>query len=361
VSEQEYTRTINAAIANTEDEIFREASAETPLEHDGDTSLEEMGEGLEGEEIEEEGEEGGEADDDSEEGEEAGEAEGEEGDGKGDEPQPQARGRDQQQEQPRDQRGKFQQQGRDQQQRDRREPAIPPARLRETTARAQTAEERAERLERELAEMRGRLDEVSRRATAPPAQQQEQKVDAEPDMFADPEGWKSWNRRQAEQIAKEHANNALAGYRQEQQQQEMQRLDTNLQAHAWGRRGFEFNAAYQSLTRLDPRDPQAQALVRNITRAADPGQAILDWFEETGGAEDFRESILEQLQPRQNGRGVQPRQQQQSRQPQPRQVFRGPRTPPSLNGAQGSNSQREHDPEMLDGSDGSVFEYATRR
>jgi hypothetical protein len=56
-SERESMADVNSAIAHTEDEIFNEALDEAELDNDGDTELEEMGEGLEGEHLDEEDEE----------------------------------------------------------------------------------------------------------------------------------------------------------------------------------------------------------------------------------------------------------------------------------------------------------------
>ena len=65
-TEDEYRLDINRAIADTEDEIFREAMGDQELDNDGDTSLEQMGEGPGGDVIE---------DDEEAEGEEAGDEE----------------------------------------------------------------------------------------------------------------------------------------------------------------------------------------------------------------------------------------------------------------------------------------------
>lgn len=360
LSERDYQRDVNVAIANTEAEIMAEAIGDKPLDNDADTSLEEMGEGLEGETVEDDGEtkdgeetegDGEASEDDAETGEtdEAGEAEaeGEEGDD--------ANANDQKP------------QGQD---RGRKQPVggVPPGKHREVAQRARTAEDRAGILERELAETRGRLDELSRRVNAPPPKAQEQeKPDLEPDMFADPEGWKAWNRRQAESIADDRANRVLGSFRQEQQEARNQRLNDNLSVAASGPRGFEFQAAYRALTSLNSKDPVAVRMVRGIIDSPDPSAALFDWWEENGGPE-YREDILSQLMPerqaRQPGNGQQrrgaPNQNRQQPGQQPRQVFRGPQPLRSLNGAQGSNSQRQSNLEDLDGSDESIWDFATR-
>src|SRR5260370_22618064 len=57
-AEIEEASVINQMVADTEREIWDEATGTDPLDLDGDTSLETMGEGLEGEELEAEGDEG---------------------------------------------------------------------------------------------------------------------------------------------------------------------------------------------------------------------------------------------------------------------------------------------------------------
>jgi len=53
-TEDEYRLDINRAIADTEDEIFREAMGDEELDNDGDNSLEEMGEGPGGDHLDDE-------------------------------------------------------------------------------------------------------------------------------------------------------------------------------------------------------------------------------------------------------------------------------------------------------------------
>lgn len=346
-SEREYQATINDAIRDTEGEIAAAAFDEDEPENDGDTSLEEMGEGLEGEveddaeeEVDGEGEEEAEGDAEDGDGEEAGADEGEEG--------------EQPEEQPRDQRGQF---------RDR-EPAVPPGRLREQTQRATAAEERAQALERQVAEMNGRLAEISARTNAPP-QRQPEAPPPRPDPFSDPEGYERWADDRAERRAAAIVDQRISQFQAVQQQREAQRVDTSLERAAKGPRAFEFGAAYNALTSLDPRNPQSRATVADIYTAPDPAKALWDWWEENG-APEYRDQILEQLgaRPARNGRGRGPDDRSGDRrgeQTQPRHVIRGPTRLPSLNSATGSNSQRVSDPEMLDGSERAIFEYGTRR
>jgi hypothetical protein len=335
ISEREFQATVNRAVEDTEQEIFAEALGDDELDNDGDTSLEDMGEGLEGEDTGEEGEEGAEGQ------EETLEAEGEEGEEQGEQPE----------EPQRDQRGRF------------REPAVPSGRLREQTERALAAEERAIALERQNAEIMGRLSELSARVNAPPQQRQQQaEPPPKPDMFAEPERYEAWLMAEAERKAEAKLEQRFQSYEQRQQAMSAQRVDQNLAEAARGDRGFEFGPAYNALTALDPRDPRARATVASIYNAPDPGKALFDWWDQNGGQE-YRERIFEQLAPRvRNGNGRQRGDDRgQGGQGQPRQVFRPGTRLPSLNSATGSNSQRVNDPEMYDGSERSTFDFATRR
>jgi hypothetical protein len=337
-TEREFQLDVNTAVANTEGEIFEDALGDDPLEDDGDTSLEEMGEGLEGDDLEEE-----------DEAEEEGEAEASEEDA---EQPPLAAQAEEEEEQPRDQQGRF-----DTQQQDRR--GVPSGRLREEAQARRQAEQEATELRRQLAEMNGRVTELSTRVNATPKPATSE-TPAKPDMFADPEGYERWVIAEAEKKADAKIQERFGAYEQQQQQQREANLNANLERTATGERGFEFQAAYRALTSLDPKDANARATVQRILSSPDQGQAILDWFEENG-AEDFRESVARQLGlapvPRQQQRGNGQRQQPRQQSPQPRNEVR---LPPSLNNARGGGRQQTNDPEMLDDSDSSVFRFATR-
>lgn len=338
-TEREFALDVNAAVANTEDEIFSDAMGDEPLENDGDTSLEEMGEGLEG--------------DDLEEGDEAEETEAEpEGDGDEatEEEAEAAEGEEATPETPRDQQGRFE---------DRRG-AVPSGVLREANEKRRAAEEREAAKDRQLAEMRGRLDELSIRVNAPPKPAAVQTKTEKPDMFAEPEKYEQWLQEQADKRAEAKINERFGAFEQRQQQERETRLNENLSLAANGERGFEFQAAYRAVTSLDPKVPQNRALVQRLINSPDQGKAFLDWFEDNG-AEEFRESIAQQLglvpgrrAPAQNGQRQQPRQQSQT----PRHEVR---LPPSLNTARGGQRQQVQDPEMMDDTDNSVFAFATRR
>jgi hypothetical protein len=379
-TEREFALDVNTAVANTEGEIAAFAFGEDEPENDADTSLEQMGDGLEGGDLDEE------IDDSESEG-QAGdeEIEAAEGDETAEvDEQPEVNDRQpQRQDERRPQRTERQ----DDDRQDRR--GVPPGvhreRVQAQRQRAETAEQRADRLERELAETRGQVQVLTTMQTQPRRgeQQQQERPDVEPDMFADPDGWKAWNRRQVQAEATQIARREFGTFRQEMQQRDESRINLAFEEAASGARGFEFNAAYRMLTTtLDPRNARDRATVARIVQSQDPTQALFDWFEDNG-AEEFRASVAEQLglepangyeddrgQQRSNGRnggdnrqarqnGGQ-RQQPRQQQGQPRQVYR---MPPSLNAARGGSGNRQGqqaNPDMQDDSDASSFEFAMR-
>lgn len=334
-TERELNQDINAAIAGTEDEIFQDALDGNLDDNDGDTSLEDMGEGLEGDHIDEEVD----AEDDvgPEKAEEVEEEEDEE------ESEDETEEEDEPEEQPRDQRGRFEDKA-----------AIPPARLRAEAQQRRQAEQREQELQRRYEVLEARFNDMQTRLNAPQPPKKDEQPAPKPDMFADPEKYEQWVLDQAEQRAAKRLETQLAERDRQQQEINNRRVDESLSSAARGERGFEFQAAYNRLTALDPRNPQARSTVQSIYNSPDPARALFDWWEENGGPE-YREQILAQLAPRQQRSDRRPVQQQ------PRHEIRGPKPLRSLNSAHGSNSQRVSDPDMLDGSDSSVFDYATRR
>lgn len=334
VSEREYQSTLNAAVGATEDEIFTDALGGEELDNDGDTSLEEMGDGLEGE-VEEDDEAGED------------EPEGDEGESEGDEPEdePETAEGDEP-----DQRSRVDDQ------------RVPPRRLKEEADRRRAAEDRVQILERQVAEYNGRLTEISARVNAP-APKPAAEAPPKPDMFAEPEKYEAWLMAEAERRAEERVGRRFSQFEKQQQDREAERVDRSLETAARGARAFEFSAAYNALTSLDPRDRGAQATVRGIYTAPDPAKALFDWWDQNGGP-DYREQVLSQLLPedqRPGSRQTQRAAPQGNRARPVRHEIRPAQRLPSLNSATGSNTQRLSDPEMLDGSEASVFNYGTRR
>jgi len=173
-----------------------------------------------------------------------------------------------------------------------------------------------------------------------------------PDMFANPELYEQWLLGRA-------TRDALIQLQAHQHADYAQRVDHNLAQASRGDRGFEFAAAYRALVSLDANKRDHQALVHRIYNAPDPSSALLEWWDQNDGPQ-FREQILAQLSAsgRRTGARNEPR-------GEPRLEFRHEIRPgqtlPSLNGAAGSNSRGIGNPEFLDNSDASVFDFATRR
>jgi hypothetical protein len=382
-TEREFALDVNTAVANTEAEISAFAFGEEELENDADTSLEQMGDGLEGGDLDEEIDDSEPQDPDA--GEEIEAAEGDETDEVDEQPEVSDR-QPQRQDERRPQRVERQDDERRADNGGRVPAGVHRDRVRTERQRAETAEQTNQRLERELAETRGRLDMLAQTVNSQPRrgeQQQQERSDVEPDMFADPDGWKAWNRRQVQAEATQIARREFGTFRQEMQQRDESRINSAFEEAASGARGFEFNAAYRTLTTtLDPRNARDRATVARIVQSQDPTQALFDWFEDNG-AEDFRASVAEQLglepangyeddrgqdrQQRRNGgdnrgrqNGGQQRQQPRQQQGQPRQVYR---MPPSLNAARGGSGNRQGqqaNPDMQDDSDRSAFDFAMR-
>lgn len=434
VTEQQFQREVNTAVANTEQEVFDEAMGSDPLDNDGDTSLEEMGEGLEGEHLDaddveedvdteidpedDEDDEGGEFDDEREARDNGRQARderddrrGERRDDRGDErrgdrARAQARNDDERVDERRqdreegrdDDRGEARGRDRGLDDRDDRGARVPAWRQRQEAQRRREAEGEKEDLRRELAVAKARLDDLNARVNTPKDQSQP-KTDPEPDMFADPEAWKSWQRRQLEATADARVQQGFRQFEQRQTEQMNARVNESFQqaATAQGLVGMEFHAAYAALTSLNPNDPRDRATVAEIYHAPNPARALADWFEEVGAADEFREELRAgldpQYRPRNPDRGARRRGGERERDrnqddgyedrgsrreardrrddrdrdnrgrfrdEQPRHEIRR-RFIPSLNGAAGGgNSSRNADPEATDNSDAAVLRFAMR-
>lgn len=341
-ADREENANVNEAIARTDSEVFTDALGDEPLDDEAGTELEEMGDGLEGEELEEDEEEAEPEAEAQPEGEEEApegeaEAEGEEA-VEGDQPPPQPE--------------------------QRQQPSIPPRVLR---AVRDQAREREDMLQAQLRDLQMRLDNLSRQpppqpqpaSQAPPAPQQA------PDMFADPEGYRNWVLNEAERRAETKFNERFAQQQAMQQRDMEMRLNDSLAQTASGPRSYEFNVAYRDLTSLD-RTPENSALVRRLVAQPDPGQAILDWWEQTSNPDyieyhrdQVRQFYAQQAQPRRAGPNGRVPLQNGARQAQ--QVRHEVRLPRSLSEASGGRSQHISDAEMSDGSEESVFAYGARR
>lgn len=221
----------------------------------------------------------------------------------------------------------------------------------------------AERDQR-LAAAEAKLEVLLRQQQAPaqPAQGAQPATAAEqaPDMYTDPEGFRNFVIRQAQ----EHAVQRI-------EQEAQARADFSLQA-AQARDPQAFGAAYQAAQSLDPQS-KAQVLQR-LKIAPDAGTALLDWHRqhqarlEIGAdpnayRERVRAEIADPQKLMQDPAFAQAMTEYLRQQAGQGGANGGPRTatqlPPSLNGSRGSNA-RTGAADAYDNSERGVFEYATR-
>ena len=315
-TEREFQADINEAVAATEAEIFGEATGAEPADNDGDTLLEAMGQGLEGEVLESEilerevleSEGLGEDDDDDNDGDDNNNNNG-------------------------------------------TTLSVPESETERAgdADDARAVEEQNTTLRRQLATLEARFNDLNARLngqTQRPRQAGAPTEAGRPDMFTHPDAYERW-------LLERATRDAVSHLQQQQQAERVAHVDQSFARATRGERGFEFGPAYTALASLDAGNPEHRALVRGICEAPDPARALLDWWDDNGGPQ-FREQILAQIAPRMH-RGS------QGERAQPRYAFRSAQSLPSLNGATGSNAQRVHDPEMDNNSDASVFDFATRR
>jgi hypothetical protein len=330
-AERELNAAVNHAIGETEDEIFRDAMGEEPLDNNGDTSLEEMGDAPEGDALEDDTLE---HIDDAEQDEQQVAREESEGD----------------------------------EQADARPQALDDA------AQARPAEETPSDPPDEQTQWREQLaalhshfearfnDLLARLANGQPQQQQPQQQEqapARPDPATQPDAYDKWLRENA-------TRDALAAVRQEQHANHRNGVERNFGRAMRTERGLEFMPAYNALLALDNTIPRNRELMQAIYFAPDPSAALFRWWDATVGPQyraatahyalsrlspELREQVLAPL-------GAQAR--SPARSQQPRHEFRPAQPLPSLNSATGSNVHRTSDPDLLDNSDASVFAFATR-
>jgi hypothetical protein len=336
VSVPDYQSDVKYMIADTEREIFSEATNEELPENDGDTSLEEMDDPYE---------------DDTE------------PDGTTEE-EP----RQQQANAPTEQVGGGEEE--EQVEPDERDGRnwVPPSRLREESERRRAAETRYDTLQTQFNELSQRVMSIQPQQQQAPQRQapEPEPLPAQPDRFADPDGFDRWQDAKYGRMLDDRIRQVNEGWQRELQNRETTRINRSLDAMARGPRGWEFSQAYQSLTSL-PVTPENAAMVRGISESPNPGDALMEWWEVNGG-EEFRQGILDQLAdqygfvpPSQDRGGGKPN---GNGQQSPRHVTRlpaGMRSTRSLNDARGGRRQETPDPEMFDDSERSVFSFASRR
>lgn len=351
---------ISDAIAGTEKEIFAEATgtdeADTEVGAQGNRSLEEMGDGLEGQN------EDAEENEESEETEVEETGEGLERDPKTGQFKPKAEG---------DDKSKLAAKS------DADAGKVPPGRLREEADKRRTAEAasaaalaerdaalaKAAKLETDFGALNKRLDDlmtaIATGRVGQPQQQPAPKVEEEPvpDIFADPEGYQRYMRNQVERTA--HAG---------QQQLEQLRVELSMQA-AHDKYEGQFEEAYKAVTSLNKNDPVAQQTVRRIWSSPNPGKALMSWhnqvktLSEVGedptkyrekvekdtrdkllNDPDFIKQVMEKMRGEAENAGGQGK---------PRVRFA-----PSLNAARGGGMGQLTDRRPQDGSDAGVFASA---
>jgi hypothetical protein len=372
---------IRDAIASTEKEIFGEAWGQEAPEHDdtGDRSIEQMGEGLEGQHEPPEDEE--EADADSGDEEEAAEGEDDAADDDGepddaeepsdsDEEAEETEASEPPEAKPPEAKPEDRPQGR-----------VPAGRLREQT-------ERAERAEAALRAMqdaqRSEIDGLKRQFDglvtalqhgrqgaplggpqgAPQGMPQgaPQPPDRPPDVFENPQGYTDYL------IQRQDRANA-----ETRQLMATVRFQTAMDI-ARGMHGDKFTKAWDAVNKLDARNPEDLSVAQRIFNAADPGGELLRWHARTetlrvvGDDPDkyrqtitnevreamrsdpeFRKQFLDDL--RAEAAGEQPS----------KPARHITRLPKSLNGATGQGTIREKaDPDLYDNSEQSVFNSAWR-
>jgi len=368
---------VRDAVDFTNREIFDAAwSKEEPgaLDPTGNRSLEQMGDGLEGqheddeesEQADEEAEDGEDAegkeakkgeegeDGEDDEGEEEGEDEGqgEDGEGEGEDGEPAGQ-----------------------------EAAPPPAepgrvpsgRLREQTERATRAEEalRAMQAEREAERTQWRKEmddfrafaQAALQGRAPAPAKDAAQPESEPDVFENSKGWGDFLVKRATESSREQAA-ALAN---------QVRVDNSFMI-AEAMHGEKFTKAWEACNKLDANNPEDRVTVQRILQARNPGKAVIDWHDRverdrTLGSEsladhdarvvkeareamikdpEFRKQMLESIRSEASGQGGRP-------------ARTAVRLPKSLNGASGSGANAQlTDPLAADDSDRAVFDSAWR-
>lgn len=341
----DFEQAIAAAMDGTNNEIFDSAwgREESVLDETGDTSIEAMGEGLEGQHEPEDEDDGDDAEAEDSESETESERK---------EPDKAAAKQDAKPD-------KTEPEGR-----------VPPGRLREANERARAAEAARDALKGQFDDVTKalnerlelalrRIDDLSRAAPQPQPQVQTQPKPPEiPDLFEDPKGFveslnRTWENRLAEASRKT----------------EEVRLATSMQmAHAVHKDAFE--KAWTASQQLDMSNPDNQVVMRRIGASPNPGEALVAWHKrnealrevgddpgkyreriatETRDAlmkdPEFRKQLLADLRAEAEGDG------------NPNTVFNLPR---SLNGARGTRAAGRSSAMDADDSQQSVFDQAWR-
>lgn len=316
----------NGAVANTDQEIFASAftDEEQEFDDDGDRSLEDMGDGPEGQ-IEPDDEE---TDDkvDAAADEKPGDPEKPEQPGKVKEPEPEPEEEEPEPELPRDPAG------------------LRAAMVSERKAR-QAAEAANKAAREEIAAANARLDRLMAMQEQARPQPPPPPPPPKPDPVLDPEGYERYVVAQAEQ------------------RMTMLNIERSF-AEAHETLGKEFEDAYSALQKLNPNNPVDKATGNRIYTAPDPAKAMMRWHREQtalremgGDPAKYRQKIRDELlDDPEMAKAVFARWREQNQGGDPGRPRNITRLPPSLNRARGGSSDR-----MLgaaDNTDAAVFDYA---
>jgi hypothetical protein len=351
---------IGAAIISTEKEIAASAwdQEESVLDESGDRTVEQMGEGLEGQH---------EPDDDDEET-EGDEPEGDEEseDGKG-EPEKDAKGKTDAE--PKEGADKAKPEVKAEEPQGR----VPAGRLREQTERATAAETERDRLKAELATIQStskqqidalnaKFDQLAASLRQPPKPAEQAgtaKTETVPDFFEDPNGFIAHQNKPLTDALGQLRNDLAA-----------QRVETSM-ALAHTKHGPVFEKAFEAVSKLNPQNPDDRATVQRIYGSSNQGEALVAWHKRNetlrrvGDDPDkyekdiearvrealtkdpeFRKQLIEGARAEASG----------AEDGKPRSTFRLPK---SLNGAAGGNG-RNADSFQYDDSDQAVADAAWR-
>lgn len=324
------------AIAASEMEIFADAmgAPEPDTDGDGDTSLETMGEGLEGQHEPVEAEE---SDD--------------EGDSK--EPQAKAEGDKPADGKDRGEDGRFKPKGEERQAR-QETPAEKGLRTELTSEREKrrAVEDEAKRTnaewERRFAALEARLQQ---QPTKPAEAKPEPAKEEVPDRWSDPEGWDHYQEQRI-----------LRQVEARDRQREQQRVAWSFE-EAKAKHGDDFAKAYQAANSLPADTPAGKQVLDFVFQSQNPGQALIDWHRRVTAAReigsdpvafrdkamaDARDSLMKDPEFR--------KQMLAELQGEARNAGGGPRTrtelPPSLSSARGGSVSRA----FSGSSDGELFD-----
>ena len=326
---RESTNAMQAAIADTESEILAHAFSNEPPDHDGDDSLEQMGEGLEGDHLEgdRDDDERGDADDRGDTGEDdrddrdddrRREARDERDDRRDDrqDARDQRDQRDDRRREPRrdddrrDARGDGDDRRRNddrdiddrERRRDRsddRDRGVPPRVFAQERRRSREFERENDVLRDELRRVNQRLDMImtggpqqrvpgqDQPVTRTQSRHQQDELRPAPDQFADPEAYNEWVRELNERSYQRAVSDVRSEMARERQQSEESRLNASFQQAATGVRGYEFGIAYNDFRDECERLPKRErdSLLASVVQTNDPGRALLGWWERTSSPE----------------------------------------------------------------------------